>query len=219
VAADWGRVLIADANGSVRASLSSLFERTGFRTTEAVSGHDALAAARRKRPALVVIDVQLPGISGYEVCHELREQYGQELPIIFLSETRTEPSDRVAGLLVGADDYIVKPFDADEVLARARNLLRRVEPERVWARNGALTKREYEVLELLASGLAQKEIAERLVISPTTVATHIQRILGKLGVHSRAEAVARAHRDRLVDVETTADVVMEPEADAIAGRT
>jgi DNA-binding NarL/FixJ family response regulator len=216
---DCGKVLIADPDARVHAKLASAFARAGLQTIGVNSGDEALDAARRLQPDLVLIEVQLPVVSGYEVCHELREEFGAELPIIFLSEARVEPSDRVAGLLVGADDYIVKPFDADEVLARARNLLRRAEPERERARNDALTKREYEVLELLAAGVAQKEIAQRLVISPTTVATHIQRILGKLGVHSRAEAVARAHREGLVDAETTSHVLMEHEVDAIAGRT
>jgi DNA-binding NarL/FixJ family response regulator len=201
MATNCGRVLIADADGRVRASLSSLFQRTGFRTSEAQSGDEVLASVRRRRPALVLLDVQLPGISGYEVCHELRERYGGDLPIVFLSGTRTEPSDRVAGLLVGADDYIVKPFDPDELLARARRLMTRAESgDRAGGTNDArLTKRERQVLELLASGVQQNEIAERLVISPTTVATHIQRILSKLGVHSRAQAVATAFQLGLVE--------------------
>jgi DNA-binding NarL/FixJ family response regulator len=158
-----------------------------------------LASVSRRRPALVLLDVQLPGISGYEVCHELREHYGRDLPIVFLSGTRTEPSDRVAGLLVGADDYIVKPFDSDELLARARRLMTRDGRGTAGTNDARLTKRERQVLELLASGVQQNEIAERLVISPTTVATHIQRILSKLGVHSRAEAVATAFQLGLVE--------------------
>jgi DNA-binding NarL/FixJ family response regulator len=191
--------LIADGDGRARASLSALFRQAGFRTSEARSGEEVVAAVRRRRPQLVLLDVQLPGVSGYEVCHELRERYGPGLPIVFVSETRTEPSDRVAGLLLGADDYIVKPFDPAELLARARRLIARVGDGGRRTHDAGLTKREREVLELLASGLRQREIAERLVIAPTTVSTHIQRILSKLGVHSRAEAVARAHTDGLVE--------------------
>jgi DNA-binding NarL/FixJ family response regulator len=198
VGTDCGKVLIADADERLRATLLTLFQRTGFRTTEARSGAEALASVRRQRPALILLDVQLPGVSGYAVCHELREQYGRDLPIVFLSGTRTESSDRVAGLLLGADDYIVKPFDPDELLARVRRLITRAEDGNRRPDDARLTKRERQVLNLLASGVQQNEIAERLVISPTTVATHIQRILPKLGVHSRAEAVARAHRDGLV---------------------
>ena len=163
----------------------------------------ALAEVERQEPALVLLDVQLPELNGYEVCRELRERYGRRLPIIFLSGSRTEPLDRAGGLLIGADDYIVKPFDPDELLARVRRFLPaegrvRDNGDAVdgWTR---LTPREREVLCHLANGLSQDEIAATLVISPKTVATHIQRILGKLGVRSRAQAVALAHRERLTE--------------------
>ena len=108
-----------------------------------------------------------------------------------------EPIDRVAGLLIGADDYIVKPFDPGEFLARVRSLLRRnnSNDDRPFSdRPGldALTDRERQVLDLLAEGRSQDEIASALFITPKTVATHIQRVLGKLGVHSRAQAVSYA---------------------------
>jgi DNA-binding NarL/FixJ family response regulator len=201
---DCGRVIVADGDGRLRSLVSTLFQRTGYRTTEARSGHEVLAAVRRRRPALVLLEVQLAGVSGYEVCHELRERYGDDFPIVFMSGTRTEASDRVAGLLLGADDYIVKPFDPDELLARARRLISSgngeapLSSEDRSAPHAGLTRREREVLELLSAGLQQRDIAKRLFISPKTVATHIQRILSKLDVHSRAEAVARAHRDGLV---------------------
>src|SRR5262249_57483285 len=110
---------------------------------------------------------------------------------------RMEPLDRTAGLLLGGDDYLVKPVDPGEFVARIRRL---VDPQGIeaGATNGleSLTKRENEVLELLAQGHPQDEIARELVISPKTVATHIQRILGKLEVRSRAQAVAVALRPR-----------------------
>jgi DNA-binding NarL/FixJ family response regulator len=189
-------VLIADEDAEVRALVSSLLEQNGFTTHEAASGEEALAAARRERPGLVLLEVRLPGLCGYEVCHQLRDQYGENLPIVFLSAERTESYDRVAGLLVGADDYVVKPFAPDELLARLRRLIRREWPiaESVVSK---LTKRELEVLGLLAQGLRQQEIAAELVISPKTVGTHIEHILGKLGVRSRAQAVAVAYREHL----------------------
>lgn len=198
-------VVIADADGESRSLAAKVFRRAGYRTTQARSGTAALAAVHRDWPALVLLDVGLPGVSGYQVCHELREQYGHELPIVFLSATRTQSSDRVAGLLLGADDYVVKPFDPDELLARAERL---IAPPAVAGSPGkrrattntqlGLTNREHQILDLLAAGLQQNDISNRLVISPKTVATHIQRILGKLGVHSRAEAVAKAHREGLI---------------------
>ena len=115
----------------------------------------------------------------------------------------------MAGLLIGADDYLVKPFDPDELLARVRRLTsRRSRRDFPRASNGGtrgflgLTTREAQVLELLVEGLNQEEIAVRLVISPKTVGTHIQRVLSKLGVRSRTQAVALAAREGFFRVET-----------------
>jgi DNA-binding NarL/FixJ family response regulator len=142
-----------------------------------------------------VLDVNLVGLSGYEVCHELRRRHGAGLPIIFISGDRTESFDRVAGMLLGADDYLAKPFAPAELVDCVNGAIERAKPE---SRRGVLTAREQEILELLASGLAQGAIALQLEISPRTVATHIERILAKLGVRSRAQAVALAYRDALV---------------------
>ena len=92
----------------------------------------------------------------------------------------------------------MKPLDPNELLARVRRLLARSGSFAPDSRS-KLTKRELEVLGLLADGLDQAEIARELFISPTTVATHIQRVLTKLGAHSRAQAVALAHREHLFD--------------------
>jgi len=218
---DCGSIIIADGDGRVRSLVSTLFQRNGYRVIEARSGHEVLAAVRRKRPALVLLEVKLAGVSGYEVCHELRDKYGDDFPIVFLSATRTESSDRVAGLLLGADDYIVKPFHHDELLVRVRRLISRrngtsaVSNGNPSSPDASLTPREQEVLELLSAGLQQTEIAKRLYISPKTVATHIQRILSKLGVHSRAEAVARAHREGLVG-DTVAHMLIKAGPAAVA---
>jgi DNA-binding NarL/FixJ family response regulator len=133
----------------------------------------------------------MPGISGYEVCHRLRAELGTDLGIVMISGVRTESYDRIAGLLLGADDFLVKPFDPGELLARVRRLLERVASAPSFHQ---LTPRELEILTLMAEGYAQREIATRLVISPKTAASHIQHIIEKLGVHSRAQAVAMAYR-------------------------
>lgn len=202
MAANCGTILIVDDDAHYRELVSTILRRVGYRTREASSGEEALTAVRSERPSCVLLDVRLPGVTGYAVCRELREEYGDALPIIFVTGERTEPGDRVAGLLLGADDYILKPFDPDELLARVRRLL--VHAELAARGNGErhqdafrLTNREREILRLLADGAGEKAIAAELVISPKTVATHIQRILAKLGVHSRAEAVAVAHREGL----------------------
>ncbi len=191
-----GRVLIVDDDEGVRALVRDLLERDGLETVVSACGESAIEEAQRERPALVVLDVNLPGLSGYEVCNALRRLYGESLPIVFISGDRVESYDRVAGLLIGADDYVVKPFASDELLARIRALMRRARSGSAhWA---GLTPREREVLQLLAEGLEQQEIAESLAVSSKTVATHIERILSKLGVRSRAQAVAAAYRERLV---------------------
>jgi DNA-binding NarL/FixJ family response regulator len=190
-------VLIVTLDDGVRDMATRLFKRAGFATAEVTTGEEALSAAVRQRPSLVLLDLELADMTGYEVCYELRERTGQDLPIIFVSGERTESSDRVAGLLIGADDYVSKPFDPDELLARARRVLARVS-EPTPTMDTPLTGREIQVLQLLADGSSQNAIAKQLFISSKTVATHIQRILTKLNVHSRTEAVAIAYRDGLV---------------------
>ncbi len=185
--------VVVTADDDAREPIVRSLTRAGILTVPVVSGEVALATIRGRAVSLVVIDVELPTMSGYETCHELREEFGADLPIIFVSGIRTEPFDRVAGLLIGADDYLLKPVDQDELLVRARRLLRR--PPAVPTEGGdPLTDREMEILRLLASGASQARIAGQLRISPKTVGTHIQRILTKLGVHSRTEAVAFAFR-------------------------
>jgi two-component system nitrate/nitrite response regulator NarL len=179
------RILIADN------------DRAGYTTYLAKTGEEVLAAAKRERPALVIVEPLLPGVSGYEVCRELKDEFGETLPIIFVSRNRTEPGDRVAGLLVGGDDYLVKPLDPNELLARVRRLLPAALAGERTARG--LTRRELDVLSLLVDGLSQPEIAAKLFVTPKTVGKHIEHILAKLGVHSRAQAVAVAVRDELIE--------------------
>jgi DNA-binding NarL/FixJ family response regulator len=190
-------VLVVDDDAPFRAYVRSVLEESGYRVVDAEDGFAALATMRASRPAAVVLDVNMPRLSGYEVCRAIREEYGLDLPLIFVSGERTESFDRVAGLTIGADDYLGKPVAADELLARLRCLLRRGQ---TGASTSTLTRRELEVLRLLATGLDQGEIAERLVISPKTVGSHIERVLSKLGAHSRAEAVALAYRLGVVSV-------------------
>jgi DNA-binding NarL/FixJ family response regulator len=193
-------ILVVEDDGPFREHVHVVLEDAGYRVLEAERAEEALRIAHEERPDLVLLDVHLPGTSGYDVCRSLRDELG-EIGIIFLSGSRTEMLDRAAGLSMGADDYVLKPFEPEELIARVRAVLRRVAPRSASsAAPGAfdLTPRELEVLHLLAEGLDQDEIAERLVISSKTVATHLERILGKLGARSRAQAVAVAYRERLV---------------------
>jgi DNA-binding NarL/FixJ family response regulator len=188
-------VLVVDDDMRFRDVVGTALERAGFAVTLAADANAALAAVADQPPQVALVEVGAPGASGFELYQELRDRLGEELPIIFVSGERTEPHDRVAGLLLGADDYLVKPVDPDELVARVRRSLRpRGEPPEHGpeAELPMLTAREREVLALLAEGKSSAEIACELVISARTVGTHVQHILGKLGVHSRAQAVALA---------------------------
>jgi two-component system sensor histidine kinase ChiS len=202
------RILVADHDRESRALMSRVLRRVGYTVDQAETGEEALAVAKRERPALVVVEVLLRGVSGYEVCHELKNEFGEALPIVFVSGNRTESGDRVAGLLVGADDYLVKPFDPEELLARVRRLL--PAPVAEGRKVQELTQRELDVLSFLVEGLNQSEIAEKLVLSPRTVGKHIEHILRKLDVHSRAQAVSVALRDDML----LADSTSPPEVEA-----
>jgi DNA-binding NarL/FixJ family response regulator len=201
-----GSVLIVDDDAGFRGLISTLLIRAGLAVEEASGGEEALRAVRARRPEVVLLDVFLPDISGYEVCRELKEEFGDDLPVVFISGERTESGDRVAGLLVGADDYISKSIDPSELHARMLRFVP-VARRRGARRNGRgtelhgdLTRRELQVLQLLAEGRRSSDIAEELVISPKTVASHIQGILAKLQVGSQAQAVAVAYRDELIEL-------------------
>jgi two-component system response regulator MprA len=119
------QILVVDDDARLAASLRRALAYEGYAVEIAADGPGALAAARDRPPDLVVLDVMLPGLDGVEVCRRLRA--GSDLPIFMLT-ARDAISDRVAGLDAGADDYLVKPFAYDELLARVRALLRRREP-------------------------------------------------------------------------------------------
>ena len=189
--------LIADADDGAREEIAQLFARLNYDIVEAVTGDEVLGIVGHQRPAIVVLDVGLPGGSAYEICRELRETHGQKLPIIFVSAHRTQPADEVAGLLLGADEYFAKPITPELFLVRTRRLIARSSGRT--GTGSTLTPREREVLTLLVRGVGRVEIARQLHITDKTASTHIEHILGKVGAHSQAQAVAFAVRDRLVE--------------------
>ena len=121
-------VLVVDDDAPIAAALRRALEYAGHRVTVAGDGPGALAVAARERPDVVVLDVMLPGLDGLAVCRRLREQ-AHDVLILMLTARDATP-DRVAGLDAGADDYLVKPFAYDELLARVRALLRRLPAQR-----------------------------------------------------------------------------------------
>jgi DNA-binding response OmpR family regulator len=199
-----GVILVVEDDPDLRLLYSSVLAGAGYDVHVAGSGEEAVEFVRREQPILVLLDVRLPGVSGYEVCRALRDRFrDRAVPIVFMSGERREVFDRAVGRMLGADDYLLKPFDNEELLACVRGLVRRATPAPT-SLGLNLTAREREVLRLLAGGLTQADIAGHLLISGKTVGTHIEHILMKLGVPSRAQAVAVAYRDNLVDTGTSA---------------
>ena len=121
-----GPFLVVDDDEGARVDISSLLEAAGFETAEAETGEAALALAREVQPRLAFVDVYLPGLSGYEVCHRLKAEFGDALPVVLVSRERREDLDRVAGALLGADDCVTSPVSRDELLSVIKRLLERV---------------------------------------------------------------------------------------------
>lgn len=195
------QVLIVDDDVELAATMAELVEQAGCRVFATNCAVAALDLARGESPHLVVLDVNLPDLSGYETLQQLRAELGDRLPVLFVSGVRVEPFDRAAGLLCGGDDYMVKPFAADEFLARVRALLRRTVVTSEPAIQ--LTEREVEVLDLLAAGREPLDVADELDIGARTVATHVEHIMEKLGAHSRAQMIALAFQHGLVGISAT----------------
>ena len=115
-------ILVADDEASIRELCSMYLEQEGFGVLEAADGEEALESARAHEPALIVLDLMMPKMSGFEVCRELRKE--SEAPILMLT-ARGEEVDRIVGLEMGADDYLGKPFHPRELTARVKAILRR----------------------------------------------------------------------------------------------
>ena len=163
------RVLIADDDRAIRDALTRALGLEGYDVVQAVDGNTALSLIESARPDVAILDVMMPNVDGLTVCRVLRAERNR-LPVLMLT-ARTETPDRVAGLDAGADDYLAKPFELDELLARLRALLRRTKPDddsngdavqlgdlrldptsrRVWRgeREVDLSKTEFDLLELL----------------------------------------------------------------------
>jgi DNA-binding response OmpR family regulator len=175
-------ILLVEDEQSITEPLAAALEREGFVAEVAGTVAGALEAAARRQPDLVLLDVMLPDGSGFDVCRELRQS--SNVPIIMLT-ARGEEADRVIGLELGADDYVVKPFSAREVLARIRAVLRRAEtgpaeagatlevgdlrldPAKRQVRRGGepieLSRKEFDVLELLMRAAGTVVKRERLI--------------------------------------------------------
>jgi len=164
---ETGAVLIVEDDLNTAALVRTYLEREGFRTMHATSGLEAMELARTRQPEFVILDIMLPGLDGWEVCRRLRTF--SDVPILMLT-AREEEIDRVSGLAIGADDYVVKPFSPRELVERVKAILRRIRPRqrrerqlvcgslmmdleknRVWldGENVQLTTTEFRILKTL----------------------------------------------------------------------
>jgi DNA-binding response OmpR family regulator len=204
-----GSILIVDDEPTIAEVVSRYLERAGYRTRVAYDGAEALAAAGDVTPDLVVLDLMLPGIDGLEVMRRLRERDRERVAVILLT-AKGEASDRVIGLRLGADDYVVKPFSPAELVARVDAVLRRIErpaepaavieaeairidpgARQVFAGDDevALTQREFDLIVFLARHPLQVFSRNQLMdavwqysfyTDTSTVTVHIRRLRAKL---------------------------------------
>jgi DNA-binding response OmpR family regulator len=201
------RVLVVDDDVNVRDVVRRYLEHAGYAVALAGSGEEALAAAAVAPPDLVVLDLMLPGIDGFEVCRRLRQR--RSVPVVMLT-ARGEEDDRIAGLQLGADDYVAKPFSPRELVLRVSSVLRRTSneplPQReelvdgdlvidVSARRAtragarlALTTREFDLLEFLVThagtAYTRAELLSRVwgwdFGDQSTVTVHVRRLREKV---------------------------------------
>jgi DNA-binding response OmpR family regulator len=124
-----GRILVVEDDLDISKMLRLYFDSQGYEVLAVTRGNDALEVCRRKQPNVVVLDIMLPDMDGYDVCRELRGNLRtSHIPIIFLTQ-KDERSDKIAGLELGADDYITKPFDIEELKLRVQSAMRRAQYE------------------------------------------------------------------------------------------
>ncbi len=204
-----GRVLVVDDEPTIRDVVSRYLVRAGYETVVAATGREAIRHAGSERPDVVVLDLMLPDVDGLEVMRRLRQRDRGRTAIVVLT-ARGEESDRVVGLRLGADDYVVKPFSPAELVARVDAMLRRLEPAlehqaplvfdeleidpdarqvRLDGEVIELTQREFELLLFLARHAGKAFTRDQLMESvwqhlyyndTSTVTVHIRRLRAKL---------------------------------------
>lgn len=230
------RLLLVDDEPGLRTAVQAYLEDEGFAVTTAVDGEDGWSKAQELIPDVVISDVMMPRLDGYGLLRRLRddERLGGT-PVIFLT-AKGMTADRIEGFQAGCDDYIPKPFDPDELVARVRNVVRRqerllaeaarfadadigqmarqiTEIRSLLASGGSatggvrkaagsvkheFTPREASVLQLVAEGMMNKEIARRLETSIRNVEKYVSRLFTKTGTASRTELVRYALEHGLV---------------------
>jgi DNA-binding NarL/FixJ family response regulator len=231
------KILIADDDTTLRTALARYLKKRDFEVWEAASGREALNLFQENMPDLIVSDVMMPEMDGFEFCRQLRRsRKGQLIPFLFLS-SRGELDDRVQGHLLGGDDYLIKPFEPRELLAKIEAQLERsrrvhAEIDRLIQQSMLplpdlprptpdppkplpLTPAEERVFWQVVQGYTNRQVGEHLYISPRTVQTHISSILNKLRLENRSQLVRFAFEQgyRLEDAPHKPEASLESEID------
>lgn len=201
------KVLIVDDDITLQTALTRRLKAQGFEVANATSAVEALEMIDQEMPDVVVSDVLMPTMDGFEFCRRLRsDPAGQMVPFIFLSSL-AEVENRVLGHTIGADDYLVKPFHPRELIAKINGLINRSklihdQLEQMMRRAAEtdglppepqmalpLTPAEEKVFWEVIQGYTNKQIGDRLFISPRTVQTHLSNILSKLSLENRSQLI------------------------------
>jgi DNA-binding NarL/FixJ family response regulator len=190
-------ILIIEDDADCRKTMALILAMKGFAVQTAHNGADGLTLIRETRPDLILCDIIMPGMDGHSLLEQLKSDSSvADIPFIFVS-AMDERADVRSGMSKGADDYLTKPFTAEELLAAVIGRLQRVKVLRLGPENSAMQKeyatlrqritdREFEVLLLVGKGLTSKEIAERLEIRFNTVEVHRANLMRKLEASNAA---------------------------------
>ena len=207
------QLLLVDDDPNLILLIQDYLEFQGYEVKSADNGQEALDILERHIPDLIICDIMMPDIDGYEVVERIREDGRISwIPVIFLS-AKGQTTDRVKGLTKGADVYLVKPFEPEELLAQVESSLKQLDrfTERSEANiklnsEGAkiqvpgevtLTRTETKVVQFVAEGLANREIADKLNVSQRTVESHVSNMLNKTRLHNRTELARWAIQNHL----------------------
>ena len=194
------RLLLIDDDPNLILLVKDYLEFRGYEVITAENGREALDVLETDVPDMIVCDVMMPEMDGYDFVSNVRENERTSwIPVLFLS-AKGQPQDRVKGLNVGADVYMVKPFEPEELVAQVEASLKQAFRQRQQSTEGAdseskiqvpfdvhLTQTEMKVVQFVARGLANKNIADELNVSQRTVESHVSNMLGKTGLHNRTE--------------------------------
>ncbi len=212
-------ILIADDDPGICLAVSDYLELSGYSVISARNGQEALSLLQSYRPHLLISDIRMPIVDGYELVRQVRQRPEfRLLPVIFLTERRST-HERIRGYQAGCDLYLPKPFEMEELAAVIRNLLERsqiVQSDLEFSRSQEsenhhsskhnsqhlsfeFTKREQQVLELLATGLSNIDIGGKLHLSHKTIEKYVSSLLRKTETSNRAELIRLALENNLVE--------------------